>query len=67
MEDRSMGKYMVFDTGVIYTESELIELYSDACNDGCFMSKYPKFEDYLEDMLVKGTNREGGLIREDDI
>ena len=53
-----MKMYLVFDTGEIWTEKEIKEAYEQFKDE----MKYDSFEDYMDEMLRMGKNREGGLI-----
>ena len=53
-----MKKYMVFDTGEIYTEAEIKQDYENYRDE----MPYKEFEDYMETMLALGMQRAGGFV-----
>lgn len=53
-----MKKYMVIDTGEIWTEEELKEVFEQFRDE----MQYESFEEYMEKMLSQGRQRTGGLI-----
>lgn len=53
-----MKKYIIFDTGEIWTEDEIkeqLEMFKDEM-------QYDSFDDYMDDMLSRGRQRTGGMI-----
>lgn len=54
-----MKQYMNFDTGEIWTEDEIREVYEGI--PGC-IDDYPTFEDYLEYLLDLGRQKVGGIV-----
>ena len=53
-----MKKYIIFDTGEIWTEDEIkeqFEMFKDEM-------QYDLFDDYMDDMLSLGRQRIGGMI-----
>lgn len=57
--ESEMKKYMNFDTGEVWTEDELREVYEGIPE---LIDDYPAFEDYLEYLLDLGRQKVGGII-----
>ena len=53
-----MKKYLVFDTGEVWTEEEIEQAYDQFKEE----MKYNSFDEYMDHMIQLGKNREGGLI-----
>lgn len=54
-----MKRYRCFDTGEIWTEEEIKEIYE---GEFSLMKKYPTFEDYMERLLDLGKHNVGGVV-----
>ena len=53
-----MKLYMALDTGEVFTEDEIRKEYDLFKHE----LSYNTFDDYMEEMLSMGRNREGGLV-----
>lgn len=54
-----MKRYRCFDTGEIWTEEEIKEIYE---GEFSLMKKYSTFEEYMERLLDLGRHNAGGVI-----
>lgn len=57
-----MAIYQHFDTGEIFTTADLLKLYNDFNTE-----PYDTFDDFLYEMLDRGTEKTGGLILLEDL
>lgn len=55
-----MKRYRCFDTGEIWTDEEIREIYES--DESYLMKKYPTFEDYMERLLDLGRHGAGGVV-----
>lgn len=56
-----MALYKHFDTGVVFTTAELLNLYNDFNTE-----REGTFDDFLFDLMEQGTAKTGGIIMVDD-
>ena len=52
-------KYMNFDTGEVWTEEEIKEVYEAEYE---LHEQYPTFEEYLEHLIDLGKQKVGGIV-----
>lgn len=52
-------KYMDFDTGEVWTEEEIQEVYKAEYE---LREQYPTFDDYLEHLIDLGKQKVGGIV-----
>ena len=53
-----MKKYLVLTTGEVWTEEEIEQAYNQFKEE----MKYNSFDEYMDQMIQLGKNREGGFI-----
>lgn len=58
-----MKIYMNFDTGEVFTEDELRNLYGMYRDE----MRHNTFEEYMDYMLLMGRDRTGGLVEMEEV
>lgn len=56
-----MTIYQNFDTGETFTREEIEKLFNDFRHE--LKEEYQCFDDYLDELLLQGLNKTGGLIK----